>query len=158
MSYAMSFAAMSHDGADGQLHVPVMAVEVVKLLSAPNPLTVVDVTLGMGGHAAAMLEAAPDARLLGIDQDASAIAHAREALAKFEGRVTFVQANFAEISSAMRETGFDHADAILADLGMSSFALDDAARGFSFRLDGPLDMRMDQRADAVRLRSRQRGA
>ncbi len=147
MSYAMSFAAMSHDGADGQLHVPVMAVEVVKLLSAPNPLTVVDVTLGMGGHAAAMLEAAPDARLLGIDQDASALAHAREALAKFEGRVTFVQANFAEISSAMRETGFDHADAILADLGMSSFALDDAARGFSFRLDGPLDMRMDQRAE-----------
>jgi len=93
-----------------------------------------------------MLEAAPHARLLGIDQDAAAIAHAREFLAKFDDRVTLVQANFAEISSAMREAGLDRADAILADLGMSSFALDDAARGFSFRLDGPLDMRMDQRA------------
>jgi 16S rRNA (cytosine1402-N4)-methyltransferase len=146
MSFAMSFAAMSHDGADGQAHVPVMAVEVVQLLSAPDPLVVVDATLGTGGHAAAMLEAGPHARLLGIDQDAAAIAHAREALAKFEDRAIFVQANFAEIAPTMREAGFEHADAILADLGMSSLALDDGARGFSFRLDGPLDMRMDQRA------------
>ena len=107
---------------------------------------IVDATLGTGGHASAMLEAAPQARLLGIDQDAAAIVHAREALAQSEDRITLVQANFAEISSAMHAAGFDHADAILADLGMSSFALDDAARGFSFRLDGPLDMRMDQRA------------
>ena len=146
MNFAMSFAAMSHDGADGQLHVPVMAVEVVELLSAPDPLAIVDVTLGTGGHAVAMLEAAPHARLLGIDQDGAAIAHAREVLAKFDDRVILVQANFAEISSVMREAGLDRADAILADLGMSSFALDDAARGFSFRLDGPLDMRIDQRA------------
>jgi len=141
----MSFAAMSEDGAD-RLHVPVMAVEVVELLSAPDPSQIVDVTLGVGGHAAAMLEAAPRARLLGIDHDAIAIAHARESLASFEDRVTLVQANFAEISSVMRDAGIASADAILADLGMSSLALDDAARGFSFRLDGPLDMRMDQRA------------
>jgi 16S rRNA (cytosine1402-N4)-methyltransferase len=142
----MSFAAMSLNGADRRVHVPVMAVEVVELLSAPHPLTVVDCTLGTGGHAAAMLEASPHATLLGIDQDAAAIAHAREVLAKFDTRATLVQANFAEISPVMREAGFARADAILADLGMSSFALDDAARGFSFRLDGPLDMRMDQRA------------
>jgi 16S rRNA (cytosine1402-N4)-methyltransferase len=142
----MSFAAMSQNGADRRAHVPVMAVEVVELLSAPAPLAIVDGTLGTGGHAAAMLEAAPRARLLGIDQDAAALAHAREVLAKFHDRVTFVQANFAEISPLMREAGLDRADAILADLGMSTFALDDAARGFSFRLDGPLDMRMDQRA------------
>jgi len=141
----MSFAAMSEDGAD-RLHVPVMAVEVVELLSAPDPLVIVDATLGAGGHAAAMLEAAPRARMLGVDQDAVALAHAREVLAPFEDRVTLVQANFAEISSVMRDAGIAHADAILADLGMSSLALDDAARGFSFRLDGPLDMRMDQRA------------
>jgi 16S rRNA (cytosine1402-N4)-methyltransferase len=141
----MTFAAMSQEGADRR-HVPVMAAEVVALLSAPDPLVIVDATLGTAGHASAMLAAAPRARLLGIDQDAAAIAHAREALADFADRITLVQANFAEISSVMREAGLDHADAILADLGMSTFALDDAARGFSFRLDGPLDMRMDQRA------------
>jgi len=137
---------MSQNGADRQVHVPVMAVEVVELLSAPSPLAIVDVTLGTGGHASAMLEASPNARLLGFDQDAAAIVHAREVLAKYEDRITLVQANFAEVSPVMREAGFAHADAILADLGMSSFALDDATRGFSFRLDGPLDMRMDQRA------------
>jgi 16S rRNA (cytosine1402-N4)-methyltransferase len=142
----MSFAAMSQSGADRRVHVPVMAVEVVELLSAPPTTMVVDCTLGSAAHAAAMLEAAPDARLLGLDQDASALVLAREALAKFGDRIILVQANFAEISSVMNEAGLDRADAILADLGMSSFALDDAARGFSFRLDGPLDMRMDQRA------------
>jgi 16S rRNA (cytosine1402-N4)-methyltransferase len=141
----MAFAAMSENGADRR-HVPVMAGEVVDLLSAPVPSTIVDATLGAGGHAAAMLEASPAAKLLGIDQDAAALAHASEVLLNFHDRVTLVQANFSEISSAMRETGLERADAILADLGMSSFALDDAARGFSFRLDGPLDMRMDQRA------------
>src|ERR1700732_1847464 len=131
----MSFAAKSENGADRRAHVPVLAAEVVELLSAPDPLAIVDVTLGTGGHAAAMLEAAPDARLLGIDQDAAALGHAREALAKFNDRVTLVQANFAEISPVICEAGLDRAHAILADLGMSSFALDDTARGFSFRLD-----------------------
>ena len=137
---------MHQDGADRRAHVPVMAAEVVELLSAPNPIVIADATVGTGGHAAAILEAAPQARLLGIDQDAAAITHAREALAKFHDRVILVQANFAEVSAAMRDAGLDSADALLADLGMSSLALDDAARGFSFRLDGPLDMRMDQRA------------
>jgi 16S rRNA (cytosine1402-N4)-methyltransferase len=146
MGFAMSFAAMSYDGADRREHVPVMAAEVVELLSAPGTTIVVDSTLGTGGHAAAMLVACPDAKLLGIDQDAAAIGHAREVLAKFDGRVSFAQRNFAEISLTMREAGLAGADAILADLGMSSFALDDPSRGFSFRLDGPLDMRMDQRA------------
>ena len=141
----MTFAAMSMDGADRR-HVPVMAGEVVDLLSAPVPSTIVDTTLGTGGHAAAMLAASPRARLLGIDQDASAVERARDALADFSDRITLVQANFDEIAAVMREAGLDRADAILVDLGMSTFALDDAARGFSFRLDGPLDMRMDQRA------------
>jgi len=142
----MSFAGMSTDGADRAAHVPVMAAEVVELLSAPSPLLIVDATLGAGGHARALLEASSDTRLLGIDQDAAAIAHAREVLASFADRITLVQSNFADITAAMREAGFDRADAILADLGMSSLALDDPSRGFSFRHEGPLDMRMDQRA------------
>ena len=142
----MSFAGMSTDGADRAAHVPVMAAEVVELLSAPSPLLIVDATLGAGGHARALLEASSDTRLLGIDQDAAAIAYAREVLASFADRITLVQSNFADITAAMREAGFDRADAILADLGMSSLALDDPSRGFSFRHEGPLDMRMDQRA------------
>src|SRR5580698_4394674 len=105
MGFAMSFAAMSYDGADRREHVPVMAAEVVELLSAPGTTIVVDSTLGTGGHAAAMLVACPDAKLLGIDQDAAAIGHAREVLAKFDGRVSFAQRNFAEISLTMREAG-----------------------------------------------------
>lgn len=142
----MSLAAMSQNGADRRMHVPVMAVEVVELLSAPHPHTIVDATVGTGGHAAALLAAAANARLLGIDRDASALAAARERLAGFGSRVTLAQENFSEIGRAMRENGFESADAIVADLGMSSFALDDPARGFSFRSEGPLDMRMDQRS------------
>ncbi len=141
----MTFAARSENGADRRRHVPVMAVEVVELLSAPHPHIIVDATLGTGGHAAALLAAAPDARLLGIDRDADALAAARERLAEFSARVVLVQANFADLADTMKQAGFEGADAILADLGMSSFALDDPARGFSFRFEGPLDMRMDQR-------------
>jgi 16S rRNA (cytosine1402-N4)-methyltransferase len=143
----MVFAASSQNGADWRVHVPVMAAEVVELLSAPHPLTIVDATLGTGGHAAALLESTGEARLLGIDRDSTAIDHARERLAEFGARVTAAQANFSEIAETMKNAGLESADAIVADLGMSSFALDDATRGFSFRLDGPLDMRMDQRAD-----------
>lgn len=141
----MTLAATTDNGADRRAHVPVMAAEVVELLSAPHPLMMVDATLGTGGHAAALLGATAASRLLGIDRDAAALEHARERLAQFGTRVTFLQANFSEIATAMRSAGWESADAIVADLGMSSFALDDAARGFSFRLEGPLDMRMDQR-------------
>ncbi len=141
----MGLAARSENGADSGGHVPVMVAEVVGLLSAPHPRTIVDATVGMGGHAGSLLAAVDGARLLGIDRDAEALAHARDRLAEFEGRVMLVQADFADLGTVMREAGFESADAILADLGMSSFALDDPARGFSFRLDGPLDMRMDRR-------------
>ncbi len=142
----MSLAARSENGADGGGHVPVMAAEVVELLSAPHPRTIVDATVGTGGHAHALLAAAGGARLLGIDRDADALAFARERLSEFAPRLVLVQADFAEIGAVMRAAGLERADAILADLGMSSFALDDPARGFSFRQTGPLDMRMDRRA------------
>ena len=121
-----------------------MVEEVCGLLSAHGPLAFVDVTLGTAGHAEAILRATK-ARMLGLDRDAAALEIARERLARFGDRVVLMRADFAEIADAMKQSGFDGADAILADLGMSSYALDDPARGFSFRLDGPLDMRMDNR-------------
>ena len=140
----MSLAAINEDDAADRRHVPVMVEEVCGLLSAHGPLAFVDVTVGTGGHAAAMLRAT-SARMLGIDRDAGALSVARERLAEFGDRVVLRQADFSEIAGLMKETCFDGADAILADLGMSSYALDDPERGFSFRLDGPLDMRMDNR-------------
>jgi 16S rRNA (cytosine1402-N4)-methyltransferase len=142
----MSLAASSESGADGREHVPVMAAEVVELLSAPHPRVIVDATVGTGGHALALLGAAREARLVGIDRDGDALVLARERLLEFAARVELVQADFAEIGRVMREAGIERADAIVADLGMSSFALDDPERGFSFRANGPLDMRMDRRA------------
>jgi 16S rRNA (cytosine1402-N4)-methyltransferase len=88
---------------------------------------------------------ATKARMLGLDRDAAALAVARDRLVEFGDRVVLERADFGEIAAAMRQHHFDGADAILADLGMSSYALDDPNRGFSFRLDGPLDMRMDDR-------------
>ena len=140
----MSLAAINEDDAADRLHVPVMVEEVCGLLSAHGPLAFVDVTVGTGGHGAAMLRAT-SARMLGIDRDAAALSIARDRLAEFGARVTLQQADFSELAGVMKESGFAGADAILADLGMSSYALDDPERGFSFRLDGPLDMRMDNR-------------
>src|SRR5258708_2900115 len=140
----MSLAAINEDDAADRMHVPVMVEEVCGLLSAHGPLAFVDVTVGTGGHAAAMLRAT-SARMLGIDRDAAALAVARERLQEFGDRVTLQQADFGEIAAVMKQSGFDGADGVLADLGMSSYSLDDPDRGFSFRLDGPLDMRMDDR-------------
>jgi 16S rRNA (cytosine1402-N4)-methyltransferase len=138
----MSLAAINGGDAADRWHVPVMVDEVCGLLSAHGPLAFVDVTVGTGGHAAAIMRAT-HARMLGLDRDGAALELARERLGEFGDRVTLKRADFGEIVDAMRTAGFVGADAILADLGMSSFALDDPSRGFSFRLDGPLDMRMD---------------
>lgn len=140
----MNLAAIDEDDAADRRHVPVMVEEVCGLLSAHGPLAFVDVTVGTGGHAAAMLRET-SARMLGIDRDAAALAAAGERLAQFGDRVILQRADFSEIAAVMKDSGFDGADALLADLGMSSYALDDPQRGFSFRLDGPLDMRMDDR-------------
>ena len=131
---------------DGLEHEPVMRADVIRLLlPLPRPgLRLVDLTVGLGGHAQALLDAAPrDAELLALDRDRAALDRARTRLARFGDRVHFVQAPFSMLGAAMGEVGWAHADAILADLGVSSMQLDDAARGFSFRADAPLDMRMD---------------
>ncbi len=118
-----------------------MVEEVCGLLSAHGPLAFVDVTVGTAGHAAAILRAT-SARMLGMDRDGAALAFVQKRLEEFGDRVVLVQADFAEVAAVMKGHGFDGADAMLADLGMSSYALDDPQRGFSFRLDGSLDMRM----------------
>jgi 16S rRNA (cytosine1402-N4)-methyltransferase len=124
-------------------HRPVLLREALALL-APRPgMAVVDATVGGGGHAGALLEAtAPDGALLGIDRDPAALETARARLARFGPRVRLVEGNFSDLEAHLRAAGFGPAGAILADCGLSSLQLDDATRGFSFRGDGPLDMRM----------------
>ena len=134
---------MDLSGASRQ-HAAVMVDEVVGLARACHPLTIVDATVGAGGHAAALLSAT-DAHVLGIDRDAGALEIAAARLREFGPRVTLRQADFGEIDNVLDQCAMPCVGAIIADLGMSSFALGDPARGFSFRLDGPLDMRMDRR-------------
>src|ERR1700722_408436 len=111
----MNLVVRYEDDAADRRHVPVMVEEVCGLLSAHGPLAFVDVTLGTGGHASAMLRAT-SARMLGIDRDEAALTVARERLAEFGDRVTLHRADFSEIAAVMKQSGLDGADAILADL------------------------------------------
>ncbi len=107
-----------------------------------GPRVLVDGTFGRGGHSRELLRRMPaDARLIGIDRDAAAAASAREIT---DSRFTFIASHFGNIAGALAEIGIRQVDGILLDIGVSSPQLDDAARGFSFMRDGPLDMRMDQ--------------
>jgi 16S rRNA (cytosine1402-N4)-methyltransferase len=127
-------------------HVAVMADEVVRLVRACKPTLILDATIGTGGHAERLLDET-GARLLGIDRDDAALRVAAERLGRFGSRVTLHQADFRDVDMVLDEAGSPTASAIIVDLGMSSFALDDAQRGFSFGADGPLDMRMDRRQE-----------
>jgi 16S rRNA (cytosine1402-N4)-methyltransferase len=130
-------------GPVGAAHVPVMVAEAVEWLRPRPGALLVDATVGMGGHAAALVAAAPGARLLGLDRDPAALVAARARLAEAGERIVLRQAHFAELPEVLAELGWDGVDAVLLDLGLSSLQLADAARGFSFQADGPLDMRMD---------------
>jgi 16S rRNA (cytosine1402-N4)-methyltransferase len=131
-------------GPEGAAHVPVMVAEVVVWLRPRPGARLVDATVGLGGHAAALLAAAPDAQLLGVDRDPAALARSRRRLAGTGARVELRHASFADLRTVLAEVGWgDGADAVLLDLGVSSLQLDEPARGMSFRGDGPLDMRMD---------------
>ncbi len=125
-------------------HLPVMADEVLTAL-APSPGSLqIDATVGGGGHTERILEATdPDGRLLGLDADGAAIARVRTRLARFGDRLVLRQANFRRLAEVAPAEGFGAADGLLFDLGLSSYQLADAERGFGFRTGGPLDMRFD---------------
>jgi len=128
-----------------------MVADVVDALRTVPPGPVVDATLGAGGHAAALLDALPEHTLIGVDRDDEALALAGENLARFGDRVTLLRANFDELGSLVLARniggaqGADGISGVLFDLGVSSMQLDDPERGFSYRGDGPLDMRADRR-------------
>jgi 16S rRNA (cytosine1402-N4)-methyltransferase len=125
-------------------HVPVLPREVLEGLQVEPGGRFVDATLGAGGHAHEILTAsAPDGELLGLDRDPEALSIAADRLAPFGDRAKLVHASFADLKEIAADAGFTDADGILFDLGLSSLQLEDAERGFSFLVDGPLDMRFD---------------
>jgi 16S rRNA (cytosine1402-N4)-methyltransferase len=126
-----------------QQHVPVLIDEVRALLQPERGGTFVDCTVGLGGHSRMLLEGGAT-RLIGIDRDTDALAIARDALAAFGDRVTLVHADYRELGAVLDAQGIEAVSGLLADLGVSSMQLDAEGRGFSFRRDEPLDMRMDR--------------
>jgi 16S rRNA (cytosine1402-N4)-methyltransferase len=124
-------------------HVPVLLDEVRELLQPRRGGTFVDCTLGLGGHARMVLEHGAT-RLIGIDRDTDALAMAQTALAEFGDRVTCVHADYRQLEAVLDAHGVTAVAGVLADLGVSSMQLDRQGRGFSFRRDEPLDMRMDR--------------
>jgi 16S rRNA (cytosine1402-N4)-methyltransferase len=123
-------------------HDPVLATEVVELLSPVNGGLFVDCTVGLGGHAQALLDAGAS-KVLGLDRDPQALDIARTALARFGDRVELVHADYRDLERVLDDRSIDAVNGALADLGVSSMQLDADGRGFSFRRDEPLDMRMD---------------
>lgn len=134
------------------LHTPVLLERCIELLEpaiGSGSKIVVDATLGMGGHAEAMLERFPDLHLVGLDRDTDALRIAGERLARFEDRLDLVHTVYDGIGDALDSLGIARVDGILFDLGVSSVQLDRSERGFAYSRNAPLDMRMDQTAGAT---------
>jgi len=127
------------------LHIPVMLKEVIEHLNLPEGGCVVDCTLGLGGHAAEILKVIGcKGFLIGLDRDGDALALAEDRLKSVPGQCHFIQSDFREIGNVLDHLGIRQVDGILFDLGISSYQLDNADRGFSIKKEGPLDMRMDR--------------
>lgn len=134
------------NGHYADIHDPVLQRRIVELLCPAlrhDGAIYVDATLGLGGHARAILQACPQAHLIGIDRDTEALAVAQTRLAPFADRVTYVHAVFDELPAVLKDHGLTGVDSILLDLGLSSLQIDRLERGFSYSRDAPLDMRMD---------------
>jgi 16S rRNA (cytosine1402-N4)-methyltransferase len=125
------------------IHEPVLTSDVLHYLAPSRAGLIVDCTVGLGGHAKALLEAGAS-RILGLDRDADALAAARHALAPYASRVDLVHADYRSLPDILDARGIERIGGALADLGVSSMQLDAEGRGFSFRRDEPLDMRMDR--------------
>lgn len=130
-------------GGIGAPHRPVLLRETVELLAPERGGLFVDCTVGLGGHSEAILESSSDTRVVGIDRDGAALSAASERLSRFGTRFRAVHADYKNIVDVLTELGESDAAGVLADLGVSSLQFDSPARGFSFRFDAPLDMRMD---------------
>jgi 16S rRNA (cytosine1402-N4)-methyltransferase len=124
------------------LHLPVLPAETLEFL-APEAGVFIDATLGLGGHSEAILGSNEDVTVIGIDQDTEAISYAQKRLERFRKRFQVFHSNFSRIKEVWEGSGAEKPHGILADLGVSSLQFDSAERGFSFRFDAPLDMRMD---------------
>jgi 16S rRNA (cytosine1402-N4)-methyltransferase len=125
------------------IHEPVLLQEILEYLE-PNRAggILVDATVGLGGHSEALLERHPGVRLVAIDRDPQALERSQERLSRFGDRVTFVRGRHESLIDILKQHQIETISGLLADLGVSSMQLDDASRGFSFRFEGPLDMRM----------------
>ena len=137
---AMAFGGQGLSQKD---HRPVLLRETIESLAVERGGLFVDCTVGLGGHSEAILQTSPDAQVLGIDRDEEALRLARERLAEFGGRFRAVRADFRELTRVLATAEVKAVRGILADLGVSSLQLDSPSRGFSFRHEAPLDMRMD---------------
>src|SRR5437879_2018983 len=138
---AMAFGGQGPNSHKG--HRPVLVRETIELLAAGRGGLFVDCTVGLGGHSEAILQASPDAQVLGIDRDEEALGLATERLAQYGSRFRAVHADFRELTRVLATAKVRQVRGVLADLGVSSLQLDSPLRGFSFRHNAPLDMRMD---------------
>src|SRR5215217_8087581 len=136
-------------GGMGAPHRPVLLEETLKFLAPERGGLFVDCTVGLGGHSEAILKSSPDTRVIGMDLDPAALAYTRQRLAPFGDRFHAFQANFRAIGSILQQAGERDPNGILVDLGVSSLQFDSPERGFSFRFDAPLDMRMDPTSGAT---------
>jgi len=129
------------------IHQPVLLVETLQLLKPQADEFFVDATLGLGGHTEAILAKSKETQVIGIDQDLEAIGLAKERLNSFGERFKVFHSNFSDIKQVLAEAKIEKVDGVLADLGVSSLQFDSQTRGFSFRFDAPLDMRMNQESN-----------
>jgi 16S rRNA (cytosine1402-N4)-methyltransferase len=135
------------EGGSGAPHRPVLLQETIGLLEPFRGGLFVDGTLGLGGHSEAILEASTDASVIGLDRDREALRWATKRLARFGSRFRAVHADFRDIRRVLEEASVERVRGVLVDLGVSSLQFDAEERGFSFRHDAPLDMRMDAEGD-----------